>query len=249
MKQLLSTVCLFVYLLLSAAENMGRFDKDSSCWLIDGGSYSCRFFEGNMFPRDFVLESAGPMPRSSFGDNIVTLADKKEWRLDLDRWTKMKILSNTPEEFSAEFEGRFCRDARPKLEVLEEVTAVWRYTFRRGKPGFRVETVLRGKKGGKYRINQTLCFSWRDVFVDKVTLPGKEEMPIVPDKYYDIRQGRITFSGPRFAVTAQASRIIGRVSPAWRAKVLLNAGLWGFDWDGRETACAAEIGFSGKGER
>ena len=249
MKKLLSAACLLSCLLLCAAENMGRFDGDAACWLIDGGSYSCRFFEGNMFPRDFVLENAGMMPRSSFGDNITTPADKKEWKLDLDRWTKMKILSNTPEEFSVEFEGRFCRDARPKLEVLEEVTAVYRYTFRRNRPGFLVETALRGKKGAKYRVNQTLYFSWREVFVDKITLPGKGEAPVVPNKYYDIQRGEITFSGPRFAVTARARRVIGRVSPAgWRAKVLLNAGLWGFDWDGREITNSAEIEFSGKGK-
>ena len=248
MKRFLLSLVLVPVALL-AAENMGRFDEDAACWLIDGGNYTCRFFEGNMFPRDFVLEGAGMMPRSGFGDNIVTPADKKEWRLDLDRWTKMKILANTPEEFSVEFEGRFCRDARPKLEVLEEVTAVYRYTFRRSRPGFLVETALRGKKGAKYRVNQTLYFSWREVFVDKITLPGKEETPIVPDKYYDIQRGQITFSGPRFAVTARARRVIGRVSPAgWRAKVLLNAGLWGFDWDGREVTNSAEIEFSGKGK-
>ena len=248
MKRLLLSLVLLTAALL-AAGTRGRFDEDSACWLIDGGNYTCRFFEGNMFPRDFVLEGAGMMPRTSFGDNLVTPADKKEWRLDLDRWTKMKILADTPEEFSVEFEGRFCRDARPKLEVLEEVTAVYRYTFRRNRPGFRVEAVLRGKKGAEYRVNQTLYLSWREVFVDKVTLPGKGEAPVVPDKYHDIQRGEITFSGPRFAVTARARRVIGRVSPAaWRGKVLLNAGLWGFDWDGREIVCAAEFEFSGKGK-
>jgi len=245
MRRLVSAFCLSLCFSLLAKGNMGKFDADSACWLVDGGNYSCLFFEGHMFPRRFVLKDAGEMPRGGFGDNIVTFADKKNWRLDLDRRAKLKVISNTPEEFRVELEGRFCRDTRPKMEVLEEVTAVYRWTFRRGRPGFRAEVTLTGGAGNKYRVNRTLCMDWRETFIDTVRRPGEEKKPVVAGKYYDVRKN-LVFCGPRFVVTAQSPRIIGKVSPdAWRSKVMLNAGMWGVDWDGRELTHSAEIEFSG----
>jgi len=244
MKKLFPALCLFACFLLFGAENMGRFDADSACWFVDGGNYSCRFFEGHMFPLRFTLAGAGEMPRCGFGDNITTPSDKKNWRLNMDRWAKLRVLSNTPEEFRVELTGKFCRDARPRMEVLEEVTAVYRWTFRRGRPGFQVEAILRGESGGRYRVNQTLCMNWRETFIDAVRRPGEEKKPVVPGKYCDVR-GNLAFYGPRFVVTAKSPRVIGLVSPdAWRTKVMLNAGLWGVDWDGKELVRSAEIEFS-----
>ena len=115
MKRILAMALLAVSLLAGAAEKMGIFSQDTQSYLVRGKGYSFLFFEGHMFPRRFTLDKAGEMCTVRNQDFI--RYKNRTYYLNLDRWTKHRIISNTSQEFIIEFEGKFCTECGAKADM------------------------------------------------------------------------------------------------------------------------------------
>lgn len=243
MKRILAMALLAVSLLAGAAEKMGIFSQDTQSYLVRGKGYSFLFFEGHMFPRRFTLDKAGEMCTVRNQDFI--RYKNRTYYLNLDRWTKHRIISNTSQEFIIEFEGKFCCNERPLADHLKFVTAIYRYTFKYDVPGFHVAGRLVKAPDFKetIRLPQTLNFTWAENFVTQVKRGDRGGFEAVKrNKYYDVPQKGLTFAGKQFSVTIRGRRSIGIVEPkGWMSKVMMNAGLWSYDWKTPEVRYEAQL--------
>lgn len=248
MKRFFISICLLLAAVAAPAAEMGRFDPLAQSWTVNTDFWQCTFVEGSMTPGCFRFRDNRSAGAIVFQDALRGETKNKFFYLSQERWAESTVLRNDADAFVIELRGGFWNNQSTTITPFPEVSATYRYEFRRDSHVIRIHCRLRKPRGKAVFIYCSGCPGWLyEHSFRRITATGKTESFDLGGKTdrwatrtWDAR-GSITLEAPEFLVTVTAPRVIAGIRPDYCYPVFLNFGAWRHAWEPSST----ELEFAG----